>query len=569
MDKSVPSNAAQFLASPMAAEVVDTEPLRVQSSLMLSQLLKDIKFHDVVERWCGDGGDVAVSKVLEAYIHCRFNSPAPVPVSRFEEWVSKSCLPQLLGEPVDKFNESRLGRVLELVGQVPQAMWIELIANTHRRFKLDLSYIINDTTSFYFEGEYDDSDLARYGYSRDGKPECKQVNVSLNVSGDHALPLLYSPLPGNTADVNTVIPNVEQLCGLFKALGEAEKRVVVVADKGLLTASLMHHYKNANVGYIGTVKRPTFDADVIRAVSDEDLRGSPLSYCADRYKDNPTRREQERYYGVRRSVKLPAFVEDDVSYPEMELTALVVFSDGKSRLDAGKREDQLAKTEKRLGEISAHLNKGRYRNAEYAQQQIDSALSRFHGTKRMFNCALSSNEDGVLSLDRSRSTEAISSAAYLDGKYVVYTSEKHLTDDELFVQFKSRDKVEKRVSCLKGPVVVRPVFLHKDERILGLIFASMTSLLLYGLIELLAHRDGKKITGEEVQRQLNDYTGTVLTFADGSQVVAFPQGNKWQRSLHNAINVPQLGRPMSIRGTVGTQKSTPCPWTSVDQDDGG
>ncbi len=231
MNNNAASTAAKFLSSPFAAEVVGTQPIRVQSSLMLSQLLTDIGFHEVIEKWCGDGGEVPCSKIFEAYIHCRFNSPDPVPVSRVEEWIAMSCIPQLLGEPAEKFNESRMGRVLESIGSAPQAMWIELIANTHRRFNIDLSYVINDTTSFYFEGEYDDSELAKYGYSRDGKPDCKQVNVSLDVSGEHSIPILYTPLPGNTADVNTVIPNVVQLCALFKALGEVNKKVVVVAYK--------------------------------------------------------------------------------------------------------------------------------------------------------------------------------------------------------------------------------------------------------------------------------------------------------------------------------------------------
>lgn len=555
------SMAAQFGSSPFSAAVVDTQPVRVQSSLMLSQLLKDIDFHGVVEKWCADEGDVPSSKVLEAYVHCRFNSPDPVPVSRFEEWVSRSCLPQLMGEEASKFNESRLGRVLELVGQAPQAMWIELIANTHRHFKIDLSHIINDTTSFYFEGEYLDSGLAKYGYSRDGKPDCKQVNVSVNVSGEHSIPLLYKPLPGNTADVNTVATNVAQLCTLFKALGEVDKKVVVVADKGLLTLELIHYYKGVNVGYVGTLKRPKFDAAVIRGVSDASLLASQLAYCAERYADNPKKRATERYYGVRRNVTFPAFAEEGVSYPELQQAALVVFSEGKKRLDAGKRDDFLAKTEKRLAEISGHLNMGKYRKEDYAQQQIDKAISRYPGAKDMVEAVLSSAPDGTLSLDWKRNTNAIKEVACIDGKYVVYTSEDHLSNDELFDKFKSRDRVEKRIAALKGPVVVRPIYLHKDERILGLIFANMTALLLYGLIEMLAMRNGKKITAEEVQRQLNDYSGSVLTFADGSQVTTFPHGNIWQRGLHAAIGLGLVGRNMIICDQAGSPTTTHCPWT--------
>ncbi len=251
MDNSS-STASEFASSHFAAEVVDVQPLRVQSSLMLCALLRNLGFHGVIERWCGDDGEIPCSKVLEAYVHCRFNSSDPVPVSRFEEWLAKSCIPSLLGVPAAKLNESRLGRVLELVGKAPQAMWIELLSNAHRVFHLDLAYVINDTSAFYFEGEYETSDYARYGHSKDGKPECKQINVSLSVSGDHSIPLLYTPLAGNTSDTTTVIPNLQRLRGLFNELGCADARPVVIADKGLLTMRLIHYYRSLTIARLSS-----------------------------------------------------------------------------------------------------------------------------------------------------------------------------------------------------------------------------------------------------------------------------------------------------------------------------
>ncbi len=564
MRENLPSVAADFLTSSFAADLVDMRVIHVQSSLILSQILKDIGFREVIDRWCLDKGDVSVGIVLEAYIHCRFNSADPVPLSRFQEWFSHSSLPHLLGVPVEKMNESRLGRCLERAGNAPQEMWIELIANAHRVYKFDLSYIINDTTSFYFEGEYVNSVLAKYGYSRDGKPECKQVNVSINVTGMHSIPLHYSVIPGNTADVTTVIPNARALCRLFKALGEPGKKVVVVADKGLLTMPLLHHYENVGIGWVGTMKCPTFEGGIIREVVDEDLQASPLAYLAARYKDNPKKKETERYCAIRRKVKLPAFEEDGVQYPDKHLNVLVVFSDGKKRLDQQKREDRLGKQESRLREISGFLNRGNYRSIEFAQNQVAKALSKYASTRNMIAGSVTCGDDGLLSLEWQRMPKTIEKAGFLDGKYLVYFSEEHLSDEAVFSLLKSRDRVEKRIETLKGPIVVRPIYLHKDARIRGLIFASMTALLLYGLAELLAMRSNKKITGEEIQKQFNDYTGSLISFSDGSQVVAFPHGNERQRSLHNAIGV-QPGRRIIVRGPSQSEAEPQRLWIETNQ----
>jgi hypothetical protein len=113
---------------------------------------------------------------------------------------------------------------------------------------------------------------------------------------------------------------------------------------------------------------------------------------------------------------------------------------------------------------------------------------------------------------------------------------------------------------MKGPVVVRPVYLHKDERILGLIFGTMTGLLIFALTEMQARHSGINVTGEELQKIFADYSASVLTFSDYSQVVNFPQGNKWQRQLLHALKIERLApRPVVNLGS-GFSPSNECPW---------
>lgn len=556
--------AAKFVESRFAADLVQSQPLRIRCSLMLSRILNEIKFREVIDRWCSDDGDVASSIVLEAYIHCRYESQKPCPVSQFQEWYAKSSLPVTLGVPAEKMNEARLGRVLELVGNAPQEMWIELVVNANSAYDLDLGYLINDTTSFYFEGEYDDSVLVRYGYSRDGKPECKQINVSLTVTGIHGIPLQYRIIPGNTSDVATVIPNAESLCNLFKALGEPG-RIVVVADKGLLTRPLIRFYEKAGVGFIGTMKCPMQEADAIRGVEDAELLASKLDYCAVRYKGNPKKEESESYYAVRRTMTLPEFEEEGTRHPSTSITTLVVLSRGKERLDRNKRLDLLEKQEARLNEIAGYLNKGRYCGEEFARKQAESAISKYPSVRGMISVWLQAGQDGLLTLSHKRDEKAISAAAQLDGKYIVYCSESHLSDNEIFRRFKSRDKVEKRIDTTKGTIIVRPIYLHKEARIRGLVFSTMTALLVFGITELLAMRDQKKITGEEIRRQLDGYEGSILTFSDGSSIVVYPEGNEWQKQLHMAVGV-NTGHWITLRGPeTSPEVSTPCPWIDLRQ----
>ena len=49
-------------------------------------------------------------------------------------------------------------------------------------YDIDLRFIHYDITSVYFEGEYTESDKIDYGYSRDHRPDAKQVNLGVNVT---------------------------------------------------------------------------------------------------------------------------------------------------------------------------------------------------------------------------------------------------------------------------------------------------------------------------------------------------------------------------------------------------
>lgn len=559
-----PTLASQYSLSEFAQGVLDTLQLRVQSSLIVSAILNAIGFHEIVERWCGDQGDVPVSKMLEAYIHCRYNSDYPVPVSRFQEWVSSSIVPFLVGIPAEKLDEYRLGRVLDAVGPVAQGMWGEIISRAHRHFRFNVERVINDTTSFYFEGEYEDSGFVTFGYSRDKRPDCKQINVSLTVTELDSIPLLYWHLPGNTADSTTAIPTAEQLCTLLKTVAATSNKLVMIADRGLMTRPIVHYYLKAGIGFMGCILASKDEEKAIASVPDAEVLASPLSYLPSRLKKRTeAKKNAERYYGVRRSVTLSKFKDDKtgVEYPAVTLDGLVVLAEGKRRLDSQKREGQLSKQEARLREILGHLNTGRYKKHGFADDKIKKALSKYPPTRDMLSYELTTSEDGRLSLSWTRKDDVIKKAATLDGKYIVFTSESHLNNHEVLSHYKNRDKVEKRVEVLKGTLKVRPIYLHKDERILGLLFSNMISLLVYGLTEMQARRAGKTITGEQLQKLFADYSASVLVFEDGSQVVTPPRGNKWQRQLHEALHVAPLNvQQVSAEYQLHLPVVSECPW---------
>jgi hypothetical protein len=99
-----------------------------------------------------------------------------------------------------------LDRLLPHKGALEQ----HLRARLGELFGLDYDLLLYDVTSTYFEGDAAANPLAQRGYSRDHRPDCKQVNIALVVTRE-GLPLGYELFAGNRADVTRVKEIVESM----------------------------------------------------------------------------------------------------------------------------------------------------------------------------------------------------------------------------------------------------------------------------------------------------------------------------------------------------------------------
>ena len=86
----------------------------------------------------------------------------------------------------------------------------------------------------------------------------------------------------------------------------------------------------------------------------------------------------------------------------------------------------------------------------------------------------------------------------------------------MLLRFKRQEVVERRFKVVKGPVQIRPIFLHKQERIEGLIFVAMIALLIYTILEMLCRRAGQQITARQVLEKFERLGAVYLQFSDGS-----------------------------------------------------
>ena len=120
-----------------------------------------------------------------------------------QRWYARTALEDLLGVPADLINDDRLYRLLD------HLIWHKSDLEQHLRkrlgelFELEYDLLLYDVTSTYVEGLAARNALAKHGYSRDHRPDCRQVCIALVVTRE-GMPLGYEVFDGNSTDVTTV-----------------------------------------------------------------------------------------------------------------------------------------------------------------------------------------------------------------------------------------------------------------------------------------------------------------------------------------------------------------------------
>jgi len=228
--------------------------------------------------------------------------------------------------------------------------------------------------------------------------------------------------------------------------------------------------------------------------------------------------------------------------------ALVVWTAGKERLDADKRKYYLKKLLNRLAEIKKRLNTGRYIRREFTAHQIALA-KRGNSAQDLVQTELTGT-DRHLKLTFAIDRSALAQAQALDGKYLLGTNAPNLSAAKTLTLFKAqacpersrRDGVEKSNRTLKGPLLIRPIYLHSDQRIESLVFIILLALLIRALLQVRCQRAGLSVSTDQLLAGFGPLAATELSFVDGSHFCQLGNLTPFQRQVLATLQVPSPSR---------------------------
>jgi hypothetical protein len=182
---------------------------------------------------------VSWAKVLELLVVNRLIDPG----SEFRvhrQWFDRSAMGELLGVDFTVAAKDRLYRCLDRLLAHKRDLFVYLRQRWESLFQPRFDILLYDLTSTYFEGEAEEIPKARHGYSRDGRPDCRQVVIALVVTPE-GFPLAYEVMEGNTQDRSTLRGFLAKIESIY---GKAQR--VWVMDRGIPTEEVLAEMRDPN-----------------------------------------------------------------------------------------------------------------------------------------------------------------------------------------------------------------------------------------------------------------------------------------------------------------------------------
>lgn len=434
-----------------------------------------------------------------------------------QSWYEKTALDDLLGVGGEKVNDDRLYRGLDAMLARREGLFAHLQKTYGEMFGTTFDILLYDVTSTYFEGTGERNAQARWGYSRDGRPDCVQVCIGLVVTPE-GLPLAYEVFDGNRTDVTTFEEIIEMM---EKKYGQARRTWVV--DRGMVDEEQLEKLRQRGTTYlVGTAKAQL--------------------------------RKFERELTEKNWIEIRPGVEVKLcSAPDgTEETYILCRSALRGEKERAIRQRFRQRLEGALQKLHDSAQSGRLRSRVVAERRVGRLLERYSRAAKLFDVEISEQPDPdkarrkrlqvafTVHEDRAQFSDLS------DGCYLLRTTLPPGRPQELWQTYMTLIQAEDAFRITKHDLDMRPIYHHTQQRTQAHILVCFLALAMWRTLQ---HWMSASTLGTAPRKLLEEMAEVrsmdiVLPTRAGQnlrlRVVSRPQP-------HLAILLQQLGLPLPNR----------------------
>jgi len=466
-------------------------------------------------RECVSWADVAMILVIARF--CEPSSELHIA----EDWYRGTALEDLIGVRSKSVTHKRLYEGLDKLLEHKDELEIHLKNRLGTLFDLEYDLLLYDVTSTYFEGKAAENTMAKRGYSRDKRPDCKQVCIGLVVTRE-GFPLGYEVFDGNRSDVTTVEEIVELM---EKRYGKADR--VWVMDRGMSSAE--------NLEWLQEGKRK-----YVIGASKSELKKWENEIV-----------EREGWKQIREDVEVKL-----CRGPNGQETFILCRSAGRKEKDRAIRERFATRIREKLASLERRLSRAQKpADRSKTERQIGRFLGQNSRAAEQFQIDLIDDDSlpSKLRLKWEEKSDSLEWADLTEGAYILRSNITDWTDEELWNTYIQLTEAEAAFRIQKSELKIRPLWHQKAERTKAHILVCFLS---YALWKTLAGWQKKARLGSSPRTVIEELhriqsTDVILPLAEGGNELRLRcvvQPDHEQRTLleHLGLRLPRRLRPAAL-----------------------
>ena len=441
--------------------------------------------------------------IMKAIVLYRFTDPGSE-LRMHSNWMANTAIEELIGSGA-LTGRSTLYSCLDRVIW-PSDEWRKPRAERRNSFKDELFHclrdrwaglfgstcdvVLFDLTSTYFEVDGTkalESELQRYGYSRDKRGDCLQVVVALVLTPD-GFPLAYEVMPGNTGDKETQMPLIRRLEEKYGKIGS-----LWLMDRGVPTEKTLKAMREGGYKYLVGAPRGH-----LKVLGDR-LAKAEWQNVQDGISVKVARLDSEA--GTSASGTVGENSGD---------TFVLTRSTARSLKETSMRVKKLRGAMKTLFAVDGRIGRVRWRKAGPVKRELsrDELLKRLAVAEakagrawKMISITLPKEGQKVTPetfhwhLDWDRIDEA---RANDEGTYLLRTNLPECDPKTLWKRYMIQGEIEYAFRELKNDLGLRPVYHQLDDRIEAHVFTAFMALCLFQTLRAIARERAPGLTPRQI-----------------------------------------------------------------------
>ena len=451
-------DGGEALSVPVRLKGIRVERSRRFGDVYLALALwRGIGLEALCERLLAAGKErIAWAKMAAVLVAARFCEPSSE-LHIAEDWYRRTAFCDLLQLGDEEVDKDRLYRGLDRLLAHKGALEAHLSRRCGELFAVQNEVLLYDVASAYFEGQAAANPQAQRGYSRDHRPDCKQVRIALVVTFD-GFPLGYEAFAGNTHDSRTLQTIVAAMEARHGVLGR-----VWIADRGMASAD--------NLAWLRDTGRRT-------------IIGAPKSELK-KFGCELTRPDGWRAVHEGVEVRLSR-------HPETDETVILCRSADRRSKERAMHDRFSRRIEDALERLSARIARSKKRlDPAPVNRQIGRILQQNQRAAARFAIALEPEDrQAGLRLRVAYNASFDDWATLSQGAYLLRSNISDWSDQQLWKAYIQLTQAEAAFRIHKDQLSVRPIWRRREQRVQAHILVCFLAFVLWKSLEMWRQRAG-------------------------------------------------------------------------------